>query len=175
MMNATVLFASLLCILNYSNAQVTAVPVFPSANDAVTLYYDATLGNGALANYNGDVYIHTGVITNLSNGPTDWKHVVTIWGTTDPDYKMTALGNKLYSFYIPNIASYYGVSGTETILQLAMVFRNGDGSIVGRAANGSDIFYDVWDSVTLETKLIKPEISPSFVNLNDEVNMVLVT
>lgn len=160
----------------YANAQVVwTYPLFPVASGPVTIYYDATQGNGALANYSGDVYIHTGVITNLSTSPTDWKHVQTVWGSTDPAFKMTSLGNNIYSFYIPEITSYYGVPASETVLQLAMVFRNDDGLIVGRDADGSDIYYDVWDGLTLEAILLAPSASPTFVNLNDPVNAIFVT
>jgi len=154
---------------------ITCQPLFPSVNDAVTIYFDATQGNGALANYSGDIYIHTGVITNLSTGPSDWKHVHTTWGVDDPSAKMTSLGNHLYSFYIPNINNYYIPDNGEIIEKLAMVFRNVDGSIVGRNFDGSDIFYDVWDGTSLESKILKPDVSPAFVNLNEQVNSILVT
>ncbi|MFM8490159.1 MAG: hypothetical protein ACKOCH_27775, partial [Bacteroidota bacterium] len=46
-------------------AQVTCDPVFPNVDDNVTIYYNATQGNGALSGVS-PVYAHLGVITNLS-------------------------------------------------------------------------------------------------------------
>ncbi len=154
---------------------VTTNPLFPADDDAVTLTYNAAEGNQALKDFTGDVYIHTGVITNLSTSPSDWKHVVTTWGSTNAAHKLTPLGNNLYSFYIPDIRTYYNVPVSETILKLAMVFRNADGSLVGRNADGSDIFYDVWDGVTLQTTFLEPAISPVFVALNESLQTTFIT
>ncbi|NMD15301.1 MAG: hypothetical protein GYA75_00700, partial [Bacteroidales bacterium] len=55
-------------------------PVFPLVNQSVIIYYDAAEGNQGLMGYTGDVYAHTGVITNLSTSPSDWKYVKTNWG-----------------------------------------------------------------------------------------------
>ena len=49
-------------------------PPFPSADDQVTLYYDASQGNGELDGII-PVYIHTGLITSQSSTPTDWQYV----------------------------------------------------------------------------------------------------
>ncbi|MEO6168351.1 MAG: hypothetical protein ABIO98_12600, partial [Chitinophagales bacterium] len=101
---------------------ITANPLFPADDDAVVLTYNAAEGNQALKDFSGDIYIHTGVITNLSTSPSDWKHVVTTWASTNPLHKLTSLGNNLYSFSIPNIRTWYNVPVGETILELAMVF-----------------------------------------------------
>ena len=50
------------------HAQVTLDPFFASQFDTVTVYYDATLGNGALTGQ-PLIYAHTGVITDQSSGP----------------------------------------------------------------------------------------------------------
>ena len=49
-------------------------PAFPTQTDQITIYYDATSGNGDLAGYI-PVYAHTGCITNNSTGPNDWQQV----------------------------------------------------------------------------------------------------
>ena len=73
-----------LLIFFQSNAQVVwTEPPFPTKFDDVTVYFDATEGNGALEGFQGDVYAHTGVITNESNNGADWKHVIGNWGTPD--------------------------------------------------------------------------------------------
>ncbi|MBX7107202.1 MAG: T9SS type A sorting domain-containing protein [Chitinophagales bacterium] len=169
------LFVYLCFIAVNSFAQViVANPLFPADNATVTLTYDAAQGNQALKDFNGDIYIHTGVITNYSTSPSDWKHVVTTWGSTNPLHKLTSLGNNLYTFTITNIRAYYNVPVGETILKLAMVFRNADGSIVGRNADGSDIFYDVWDGVSLQTAFLEPDNNPVFLNLNETVQTTFI-
>lgn len=121
---------------------ITTIPTLPVADDTVTVIYDATLGNGALAGFSGDVYAHTGVITDKSSSPSDWKYVKSGWATTDASVKMLPLGNDKYQLKY-HIRNYYGVPMTDTIKKLAFVFRDAAGNTVGRAADGSDMFVDV--------------------------------
>ena len=137
-------------------AQVTTDPVFPMATDLVTIYFDATQGNMALANVSGTVYLHTGVITNQSVSPSDWKHVPTTWGVADPVGAMTMVSPNLYKKTFL-INTFYNISAGEVVLKMAFVFRNQDGSKVGRAADGADIFYEVYPANSpLLTKLLLP-------------------
>lgn len=121
---------------------ITTIPTLPSADDTVTIIYDATLGNGALAGFTGDVYAHTGVITDKSTSPSDWKYVKSGWGTTNPSVKMQPLGSDKYQLKY-HIRNYYGVPMSDTIKQMAFVFRDGPGNTVGRAADGSDMYVNV--------------------------------
>lgn len=118
-------------------------PTFPTQNDDITVFFDASEGNAALKGFSGEIYAHTGVITNQSTGPTDWKHVVGNWGMADARTLMTRVSEDLYSLSY-NIDDYYNLPPGEEVLRLAFVFRNVDGSIVGRDADGSDIFYDLY-------------------------------
>ncbi len=169
------LFVKLVAIPSAHGQVVWTYPHFPTVNSPVTIYYDASKGNGALANFTGDIYIHTGVITTLSTSGTDWKHVVTTWGVANPAWKLTPLGGNVYAYHISNISTFYGILPSEVVLKLAMVFRNANGSLVGRNSDGSDIFADVWDGVTLQIKFLKPAQSPLFVNLSSSVSVVCVT
>ena len=72
-------------------------PPFPSADETVTLYYDATQGNGELAGVI-PVYIHTGLITSESASPTDWQFVNMPWASTDPAWVMEYEGSDLWSY-----------------------------------------------------------------------------
>lgn len=117
-------------------------PYFATRNDVITIDYDCSKGNGALMNV-FPIYIHTGVITNLSSHPNDWRYVKTVWGQPTNQPTMTYLGNYIWRFTI-NIPQYYGVPQSEEILKLAFVFRNADGSKVGRDADGSDIFLPIY-------------------------------
>ncbi|MEP6646154.1 MAG: alpha-amylase family glycosyl hydrolase [Saprospiraceae bacterium] len=128
---------------NKRNAVVVwTVPAFPTKLDNVTIYFDASQGNAALAGYQGDVYAHTGVITDASANMNDWRHVIGNWGAADSRVLMTRVSPDLYSISY-NIASFYGVPAQEQVLNLVFVFRNVSGSIVGRDTDGSDLFTDV--------------------------------
>ncbi|RSK44970.1 T9SS C-terminal target domain-containing protein [Hymenobacter rigui] len=126
---------------------VTTQPTFFRDTDAVTITFDATQGNAALANFTGDVYAHTGVITNLSTTNSDWKHVkFTNFNAPDPSVKLTrsATNANIYTLAItPSVRDWYNVPAGETIQKIAILFRNGTGTIVGRTATGGDIFIDV--------------------------------
>lgn len=132
------------------NAQNPAytIPLFPTEQDTVTLVYDVKLGNKALETTTGTVYAHTGVVTNLSATPTAWRHVQGNWGTDDPKMKMDSIGNGLYTLRF-HVRSFYNVPANETVNRLGMVFRNQDGSVVGRAEDGSDIFVPIFNSTGL--------------------------
>jgi len=164
----------LVCLLDSAYAQVIAVtPAFPSQNDTVTIVFDATEGNGALTG-TVPVYAHAGLITNQSTSPTDWKHVQGNWGTADPKVLMTALGNNKHEikYHIP---TFYGFGSNVVVQELAFVFRNASGSIVGRSSSGSDIYYTVYSSNTgLLAKFMAPT-STQLLNLGDSLEVVVAS
>jgi 1,4-alpha-glucan branching enzyme len=123
-------------------AQVVSVsPPFPSQNDTVTIIFDASEGNGALSGF-VPVYTHTGIITAAA-GPGNWQNVQGNWGTADPNVIMTPLGNNKHSisYHIP---TFYNIGTGTIVTELSFVFRNSNGNTVGRAADGSDIFYPIY-------------------------------
>ncbi len=122
---------------------VTTAPTFPTENSEVTLTFDASLGNQGLIDFTGDVYAHTGVITDKSTSGSDWKYAST-WGDNSAKYKLTSLGNNKWELTIsPSIREYYGVPASEEILQMAFVFRSADNSKEGKDTDNKDIFLDV--------------------------------
>ena len=129
-----------------SSQVVWTEPPFPSASDEVTLYYDAMQGNGELEGVI-PVYIHTGLITSNSASPTDWQYVNMPWASTDPDWVMNFEGTNLWSYNFggQTLGDFFGLPAGVTAEQLAMVFRNGNGSLVGRDTDGSDIFLPLND------------------------------
>ena len=145
---------------------VTFLPTFVGQNDTVTVVYDASKGNGELAGIN-QLYAHTGVITNVSSSNTDWLHVQGTWGTADNKVKMTSLGNDLHEIKY-HINSFYNVPSGETVSRLAFVFRNADGSKVGRVSDGSDIFVDLYQG-GYDAKIITPDEDGLIVQLNDNI------
>jgi hypothetical protein len=128
-----------------SNSNIVIVnPSTPTLNDNnIMITFDATRGNGSLAGFQQDIYIHTGVLTNHSSSPSDWKYIKTKWGQADSRWKMTSIGNNKYSFNIGNIRQFYGIPNNEVILKLAFVFRNANASIIAKNADNSDIFIPI--------------------------------
>lgn len=150
---------------------ITVTPAFPTDEDLVTVVFNAQLGNGGLAGTSDDVYAHTGVITNNSSSPSDWKYVKAGWSTNIPECKLSPVGEDLWQLIItPSIREYYGVPANETILQLAFVFRNTDGSSTGKNEDGSDIFYDVSEG-GLNVLITLPNERPTVVQLNAQVEV----
>ncbi|HLF64955.1 MAG TPA: FG-GAP-like repeat-containing protein [Saprospiraceae bacterium] len=124
---------------------VWTVPAFPTKFDDVTVFFDASQGNGALEGFQGSVFAHTGVISSESANGNDWQHVIGNWGTPDPRVLMTREEENIYSLSY-NITDFYNIPVPEEVYQMAFVFRNVNGSIVGRDTDGSDIFTDVYPS-----------------------------
>ncbi|TVT38540.1 T9SS type A sorting domain-containing protein [Hymenobacter setariae] len=125
---------------------VSVSPAYFTDTTPITITYDATLGNAGLANYTGDVYIYTGVITNLSTSPSNWQHVVnpTGFGTPTAAEKMTDIGNHKYTISFTPRTFYPGLaSSTETVKQLAMVFRGANGSPEGKGVGNTDIYVNL--------------------------------
>lgn len=157
----------------YLKAQiVTADPSFPTANDSVTIVFNAALGSQGLKDYTGDVYAHTGVITDKSTSPSDWKYVKAAWDVNIPACKMSSLGNNMWQLKIgPSIRKYYGVPDGEKILKMAFVFRNSDGSKTGKGDGGTDIFYDVYEA-GLNVQITNPvKTSANIVKMDSVFNI----
>src|SRR4051812_20688614 len=96
---------------------LTWTPSFPKDNDNITITVDASKGNQGLNNYapTTDVYVHTGVITNLSANSGDWRYSKFTWATTPVAAQATYLGNNKWQYTITNIRAFYGVPAGETI------------------------------------------------------------
>lgn len=161
--------------LAVSSQVITTDPVFAPASAPVVITFHADRGDMGMKDYTGDdVYAHTGVITNLSSGQSDWKYVVSgTWSTTVPPpdkVKLTRVDANTYTLTIsPSIRAFYGVPESETIQKMAFVFRNGNASHTGRDNNGADIFYNVTVEGSYEILLSQPALYTSLVNTGDVV------
>lgn len=142
---------------------LTMNPLFPQDTSGVSIVVDCSRGNQGLLNYTGtgDVYVHIGVITNLSTGPSDWKYTPFAWGTTDPLASATYLGNNKYQYTISDIRTFFNVPPAETILRIAILFRNGNGSQVQRNSDGGDMYLPVYTS-GLATRFALPPSQPYY-------------
>ncbi|MDN5348982.1 MAG: oligosaccharide 4-alpha-D-glucosyltransferase [Bacteroidales bacterium] len=122
-----------------SAQMVRAIPAQPEITDTLLFIFDSNQGNQALKDYNGAVYFHAGLITDRSKDGSDWKFVVGEWGQPDERVKMIPMGAGLYRASLP-LQSFFGVDEDILVKQLALVFRNADGSLVGKTADESDFF-----------------------------------
>lgn len=157
-------------VLNKGISQVTLNPVFALQTDTVVIYYDATKGNAALKDLGPpDAYIHTGVITDLSKTPVEWRYVKGTWGTDDLPRKMTYVGKNIYSFKL-HIPSFYGVPSNEKVLKLAFVFRDKTGNKVGRNADGTDLFATIYQA-GLKATFTSPAEIPGIFELTDTIKI----
>lgn len=138
-------------------------PENPKVTDSVTLFFNAAGGNKALMDQAGDVYIHTGVITSKSIDSHDWKYVIGNWGKDDPTLKMKREGKNLFSFRFV-INSFYQLRSEDVVNQLVYVFRNMDGSLVGKTKDNEDI--------TVPVNGYKPKVQVA-TNANREVYKLL--
>lgn len=128
-------------------AQVTTNPTIAMVDQSVTITFDATQGTAGLKDYTGDVYAHTGVITDKSTSTSDWKYVKAGWTVNTAACKLTRVSANIYTLTVgSSIRAFYGVPSSEKILKMAFVFRSSDGSKEGKATGNKDIFVDVYES-----------------------------
>ena len=93
-----------------------------------------------IENFNGDVYAHTGVLTDKSASSSNWRYTKAGWTENKPECKLKKHGNNLWTLTIKGgPRAYYNVPASEKIEALAFVFRSADGKKEVKD-NGSDIF-----------------------------------
>ncbi len=132
---------TLIGFLLYASAFAQIVeldPPFPNLDEEVTITYYATEGNAELEGVS-PVYMHSGLIIA---GQSGWQNVVGNWGTPDPNVLMDEVAPNVHQISIVP-TTFYGVSASADVEQFAFVFRDAAGNLVGRAANGADIFVTV--------------------------------
>jgi hypothetical protein len=150
-------------------AQLLSTDVaFPTDASTIVITMDATKGNTGLLNHTtSDVYVHTGVITNLSTSATNWRYVKFNQNFNQPNASLQAAphptdANK-WVFTIANIRAYYGVPAGETILRVSILFRSGNGSKVQRNIDGSDMYIQVYPANEFAVKFTSPAMQPTYV------------
>ena len=174
-----ILLPVLLSLLVAQNP-VSSEPQFATENDSIVIFFDATLGDRGLMGYSGDIWAHTGVITEYSTGPGDWRYVIADWNVNPEKTKLEYVGTDLWKLTIGFPHEYYGCPSSERIVRLAFVFRNNDGSVTGRDVGGADIFLDLFRpgisativKPTVTVDFIDPLRSPVFAVLEDTVQII---
>jgi len=147
---------------------LTWSPAFPKDNDNITMTVDATKGNHGLMGFSGNVYVHIGVITNLSTSGTNWLHVPFAWASTTAAAQTTPDGVNKWKYIINNIRSFFNVPAGETIKNIAILFRDGGGNIVQRNSDGSDMYIPVYDN-NLAVRFSEPPFEPRYVPIPEPI------
>lgn len=109
--------------------------------DSLEIIYDASQGQTGLIGAS-KVYMHSGAELVPFGG---WQLPVGNWGQDDGIGEMSSLGNNRWRIRILPY-QYYGFAQNTSINGIFMVFRNADGSAVGKDANGNDIWLDMTQS-----------------------------
>ncbi|HEY5405832.1 MAG TPA: alpha-amylase family glycosyl hydrolase [Ginsengibacter sp.] len=174
-MKKAILFTFVLiffCFQSFSQLLSWSPDFIQEGSTPVVITMDATKGNQGLLNYTptSDVYVHIGVITNLSTSSSDWKYVNSVWGTTNPTFQATYLGSNKWSYTITGgLRTFFGMSNpAETIQKIAILFRSGNGSLVQRNIDASDMFIPVY-TTTLAVRFTKPLFQPTAVRVPEEI------
>lgn len=157
-------------------------PAFPVANDPtqqLVITVDARKGNKGLLDYSAvnDVYVHIGVITDKSTNPTNWRYVKFDQNFNQPNAQLQAafVSPNKWKFTISgSLKDYFGVPADETILKVAILFRNGNGSRVQRNADNSDMYVPVYSSA-LQVRLDQPPSEPRYVMVPEPQNWSIGT
>ena len=168
-MKKYILLPFLCCLtsLVFSQRLLSWTPEFPTDASNITFTVDASKGSQGLNNYqsgnSANVYVHVGVLTNLSTSSTDWKYVKFVYGSSDPLAKATPSGNNKYSYTINNIRSFFGVPAGETIRTVNVIFRNADGTLKAVNSDGSDMYIPVYGASQFAVRLNLPPFEPRYV------------
>ena len=143
---------------------ITTSPVLPATGAEITLYFHSDRETGALKNFTGDLYAHTGVTIG---GIGRWQHVIESWNNNETQPKLEYLDNHLYKLVItPNIHTFYpGLNGTEPITEICIVIRNANSTM-----QTTDMFIQVFEP-GLNITFITPEESSLVVSLDEVIDI----
>lgn len=170
-MKKGLLFLSLCFVFasSFSQRLLSWTPEFPIDNSTLVVTVDCSKGNQGLFNFEGgnsnNVYVHVGVNTNLSTGPSDWKYTKFAWGIAEPLAKATPLGGNKYQYTITNIRTFFGVPAAETIKKVNILFRNANGNSSIKQANSdnSDMYIPVYGNTEYAVRINLPPFEPRFI------------
>jgi len=166
-----IIFIGIFIIPFFAKSQVvTWEPLYPTIYDTVTVYYDATQGNGVLEDIS-PVYAHTGVLSSLSLNNNDWKHKIANWHEGDSILEMESLGDNMHKFrFKPK--SFYNIHQSETVTDLCYVFRDKDGTLAGKNADESDIYVPLWTDDML-ARFTAPMVFPLLPNAGENFDVTV--
>ncbi|MCB2218872.1 MAG: T9SS type A sorting domain-containing protein [Bacteroidetes bacterium] len=139
-------------------------PELPTADEPVTLYFNAT--GTPLEGYNGDLYTHTGITVNGSQ----WQYVIGEWGINNTQPQLTKISTNLYELVMSSgIRDFYNAPSSAEISELCMVFRSEDAN-----TQSADLFLPVFDNEL--SIFVESPASDAFVVLDgDEIEVSIVS
>lgn len=171
-MKRLILLLFTVLIVFRSQAQLlTFTPDFPLDNSNLVITMDATKGNKGLQGFAGPVYVHIGVITNLSASQSAWRYAPFTWGTTPAAAQATAAGTNKWTYTINNIRTFFNVPAGETILKVAILFRDGSGNMKQTNTDGSDMFLPVYAAGEFAVRFTLPAMQPTYNMIPEPVNL----
>lgn len=114
------------------------IPEEPNADQELTIYFKAA-ASSALKGYTGEVYIHTGVVSEGT-----WLYVPAEWDENLDKCRMERIEDNTWSIKLqPSVRQWYG-SGETPVQKLGVVIRSADGTKKGVE---EDLFIPVKDNV----------------------------
>ncbi|MGB4567460.1 MAG: alpha-amylase family glycosyl hydrolase, partial [Dysgonamonadaceae bacterium] len=138
-------------------------PAEPDADKELTITFKAPK-TSALYGYKGDVYIHTGVV---SEG--QWLYVPAAWEQNLEKCKMTVIGPNTWSITLsPSIREWFG-SGETPVTKIGIVIRSADGTKKGTE---KDFFITVTDNRFHPFEPAAIKYAPLPDNVIDGINII---
>lgn len=114
------------------------IPEEPDADQELTIYFKAA-ASSALKGYTGEVYIHTGVVSEGT-----WLYVPAEWDENLYKCRMERIEDNTWSIKLqPSVRQWFG-SGETPVQKLGVVIRSADGTKKGVE---EDLFIPVKDNV----------------------------
>lgn len=114
------------------------IPEEPDADQELTIYFKAA-ASSALKGYTGEVYIHTGVVSEGT-----WLYVPAEWDENLEKCRMERIEDNTWSIKLqPSVRQWFG-SGETPVQKLGVVIRSADGTKKGVE---EDLFIPVKDNV----------------------------
>lgn len=172
--------ATVVSFVSYAQL-LTWSPAFPKEDDTsqnLVITVDATKGNQGLLGYTptSDVYVHIGVITTKSVSPTDWLHVPFTWGTTTAAANAPTAGTNKWKYTINgSLRPFFNITDpTETILKIAILFRNGSGTKKQANTDNSDMYLPVYGN-NLAVRIDQPASQPKYIPVPETQNWTVGT
>jgi 1,4-alpha-glucan branching enzyme len=144
------------------------------SSSPIDIIMDATKGNQGLKDYTPttDLYVHIAVITSKSTSSSDWKYVkFSNFSAPDPSVQATYVSANKWKFTITGgLRAFFGITdNTESILKIAILFRNGNGTKVQRNADASDMYIPVY-AAGLNVRLTEPFKEPKYNPTPEPIN-----
>jgi|GEM_PF-492896 len=148
-----------------ATGNVTVTPAIPTAEEPVTVTFDAT--GSALAGA-PQVYFHSGVSVTAAS-VTSFDRSVGNWGRDDGVGEMTHTGGNNWQITLPSLRAFYGVAATEDVFGMNFLFRSADGTL--KEDNSSTNYYNPVNPGDYFT-ITAPDASPYLAPTGTAFNLV---